>query len=330
MLLGCSGTVLTDTEKAFFSKANPLGFILFAWNIESAAQLKALVQSLKEVLQREAVPILIDVEGGRVNRLASLGYSWPEAASFEKLSGPATARADFSRTLSHKACFETHQDIAKTLQALSISVDCSPVLDVRVPGAHAVIGSRSFSESPDIVGSLGQAAIQGLWACGVCPVVKHIPGHGAARVDSHEALPVVDLSLEALERHFAPFHQAVALFETHPFMAMTAHIVYSSVDATAPATTSAQVIQTVIRERIGFRGLLMSDDLDMKAMAGTPETKVRQTLDAGCDIALYAKGGVAVWEEALLGARPLSDHALACLGAIFLKLRNVNPEEAQI
>ncbi|MGL4825459.1 MAG: glycoside hydrolase family 3 N-terminal domain-containing protein, partial [Alphaproteobacteria bacterium] len=143
IILGCSGTVLTDQEKAFFAKANPLGFILFAWNIESTTQVKALVQSLKEVVQREAVPILIDAEGGRVNRLEKLGYTWPEAASFEALSGAVAAQQN--------GCFEVHRDIAKTLKALSISVDCSPVLDLRVPGAHEIIGSRSFSESPDRV-----------------------------------------------------------------------------------------------------------------------------------------------------------------------------------
>ncbi|MGL5720503.1 MAG: glycoside hydrolase family 3 N-terminal domain-containing protein [Alphaproteobacteria bacterium] len=315
IILGCNGTVLTDAEKAFFEKANPLGFILFAWNIESAIQVKALVQSLKEVVQREAVPILIDVEGGRVNRLEKLGYTWPEAASFEILSGAVAAQ--------QKACFDVHQDIAKALKALSISVDCSPVLDVRVPGAHEIIGSRSFSESPDRVGNLGQAAIQGLWAGGVCPVVKHIPGHGAALVDSHDALPVIDLSLEALEKHLAPFQQAMALFDTHPFMAMTAHITYSAVDVSSPTTTSAKVIQTLIRERIGFSGLLMSDDLEMKAMAGSPSVKVQQTLDAGCDIALYARGGIPVWEEALRGARHLSDHALGCLESIFSKLASI-------
>ncbi len=315
IILGCSGTVLTDAEKTFFEKANPLGFILFGWNIESAAQVKALVQSLKEVVQREAVPILIDVEGGRVNRLEKLGYAWPEAASFERLSD-----ADDTQ---QKTCFEVHQDIAKTLKALSISVDCSPVLDVRIPRAHEIIGSRSFSQSPDRVGSLGQAAIQGLWAGGICPVVKHIPGHGAALVDSHDELPVIDLSLEALEKHLSPFQQAVGLFDTHPFMAMTAHITYSAVDASSPATTSAKVIQTLIRERIGFSGLLMSDDLEMKAMAGSPEVKVQQTLDAGCDIALYARGGVVVWEEALHGARHLSDHTLGCLEGIFSKLASI-------
>lgn len=315
MILGCSGIALTDEEKTFFAKANPLGFILFAWNIESATQVRALVQSLKEVVQREAVPILIDVEGGRVNRLEKLGYTWPEVASFETVSGAADAP--------QKACFGVHQDIAKTLKALSISVDCSPVLDVRVPGAHEIIDSRSFSVSPEVVGNLGQMAIQGLWAGGVCPVVKHIPGHGAALVDSHDALPVIDLSLEALEVHLSPFRQAMNLFDTHPFMAMTAHITYSAVDASAPATASAKIIQTLIRERTGFSGLLMSDDLEMKAMAGSPEAKVRQTLDAGCDIALYARGGIAVWEEALRGARHLSDHALECLERVFSKLANI-------
>lgn len=305
VILGIAGTTLTDGEKALFEQTNPVGFILFGWNLESYAQVKTLIQSLKNAVQREDVLILMDVEGGKVNRLAKLGHTWPAPAFFEALDdGP-------------QACFKAYQDIGRTLTQLGVNVDCAPSLDVRVPGAHEVIGSRSFSASPTQVAALGKAAIQGLLEAVICPVIKHIPGHGPATQDSHETLPVVDLPLEQLEDHFFPFQQMVDLFPTYPFMGMTAHIVYKALDPDSPATLSRRVIQDIIRGKIGFKGILMSDDLDMKAISGPPGEKVQGVLQAGCDLALYGKGDLATLTQAALSAPPLKDTPLTHLEAFF-------------
>ena len=306
IILGCGGPVLTNDEKALFSKANPVGFILFGWNLETPEQTKALIACLKEVVQRENILILMDVEGGRVNRLSTWGHAWPNPALFETLPDPKTA------------CFNTYQDIGHTLAQLGVQVDCAPVLDVRVPGAHQVVGSRSFSTCPNQVATLGKAAIQGLWKAGVCPVIKHLPGHGPAMVDSHESLPVVSLPMETLEDHVLPFKQAMDLFPTHPFMAMTAHIVYQALDPSLPASLSPKVIQETIRRTIGFEGVLMSDDLDMKAISGSPKEKVQGVVEAGCDLALYGKGDIATLTQAALSAPFIGDRVFRQLERMHL------------
>jgi beta-N-acetylhexosaminidase len=197
--------------------------------------------------------------------------------------------------------------IAHDLAAVGINVDCLPVLDVPTPGAHDVIGDRAYDASPDGVANLGRAAAEGLIAGGVAPVIKHIPGHGRAGADSHKALPVVDASLAELDaRDFAPFR---ALRDMP--MAMTAHVVYTAIDPTHPATTSSRVIAEVIRGAIGFQGLLMSDDISMKALSGGLAGLARAALDAGCDVVLHCNGDGAEMRAVVAGSRPLAGQAEA-------------------
>lgn len=303
VIFGCSGPVLTPEERAFFKRVNPLGFILFSWNLQNKDQIRALIDSFHEVTGRAQLPILIDEEGGRVARLSLiLGHSYPPAEYFEHL-------ADCDVEEAYKACFDNYKSIGDMLKEAGITVNCVPVLDVRTKGASDIIGDRSFSENPELVGFLGEAAIRGTLAAGCQAVMKHIPGHGAALVDSHESLPIVDLSLEALKSHFRPFQMNADSVS----WAMTAHILYSALDKVHPATQSSKVIQNIIRKEIGFNGFLVSDDLYMKALSGTPAEKTRRALAAGCDAVLYCKGGLAEFEDAARGARPLTPEACARL-----------------
>ena len=279
-ILGCAGEALTADERALFRDVRPWGFILFARNIVGADQTRALIESLREAADDEAAPVFVDQEGGRVQRLRPpLARRRRPADLFGALHRDRPEAAEEAVRLNHRL-------IAHELAALGFDADCAPCLDLRVPGAHDIIGDRSFGTDPNVVAALGRAAVDGLLAGGVAPEVKHIPGHGRAGADSHLALPVVDTPLEVLEQtDFAPFR---ALGDAP--MAMTAHVVYSAVDPERCATLSHRVVGTVIRGHIGFDGLLMSDDLSMKALGGAFQDRTRGAIDAGCDVVLHCNG----------------------------------------
>ncbi|MEX0406585.1 beta-N-acetylhexosaminidase [Aquibium sp. LZ166] len=282
IILGCAGKRLTDEERGFFRGEKPWGFILFARNIGEAGEIRDLVVELRATVGRDDAPVFIDQEGGRVQRIrAPLAPAYPTAAALGNLhrrDAKAGVRAAWLMSRLH----------AFDLMRFGINADCLPVLDVPVEGAHDVIGDRAYSSDPAVVARMGRAAADGLMAGGVLPVMKHIPGHGRAFSDSHLALPVVDAGLEELRaRDFAPF-QALSDLP----MAMTAHVVYTALDPDNPATTSPKVISEIIRGEIGFDGLLMSDDVSMKALSGDFRQKTRAILAAGCDVVLHCNGAM--------------------------------------
>jgi len=296
--LGLSGPALTDDERAFFRAADPGGFVLFGRNVANEAQLRALTESLRDLTGRADLPILVDQEGGRVARLAPpLWPAFPPAWRFSALYDKAPISAI-------EAARANGEALGLTLAALGINVDCAPVLDLRHEGAHDVIGDRAHGAEPLRVAALGRAMLDGLEAGGVVGVIKHVPGHGRARADSHEELPVVDADEEALAADLAPFQ---ALCDAP--MAMTAHLLYPAWDAERPATLSPTIIAGIIRARIGFDGLLMSDDLAMHALTGTLADRTRAALAAGCDVALHCSGVLAESEEVAGAAGAMAEAA---------------------
>jgi beta-N-acetylhexosaminidase len=308
-IAGCSGPVLTPGEAAFFRDSQPWGFILFRRNIQDPAQVAALTASLRQTVGRADAPILVDQEGGRVQRLGPPHWrKYPAGRAFgaARINDPLQLR----ETVRLSALLMAHD-----LRALGITVDCLPVLDVPVAGAHDVIGDRAYAEDPNSVAVLGRAAAEGLLAGGVLPVMKHIPGHGRVGVDSHHSLPVVTTGRRALHRDFLPFRVNADL----P-MAMTAHVVYTAIDADQPATTSRKVIRGVIRRSIGFDGLLMSDDLSMKALSGNFRERAEAAIGAGCDVALHCNGDLAEMRSVAEGVPVLAGkakrRAAAALGRI--------------
>ncbi len=274
-IFGCAGTTLSAAERDFFRAANPLGFILFQRNCESPDQVRALVAALRESVDAAEAPVLIDQEGGRVARLRPPHWrSYPAAA---RLAACATPREAVSLTA---------QLIAHDLATLGITVDCAPVLDLAIPGADPIIGDRAYGAAPATVAELGRTACEALLAGGVLPIIKHIPGHGRATVDSHKALPVVGAAVaELAETDFAPFRA----LNDMPW-AMTAHIVFRALDPERPATLSRRLIAETIRTSIGFDGVLISDDLSMAALPGTLAERARGALEAGCDVVLHCNG----------------------------------------
>lgn len=298
-IFGCSGLTLTDAERTFFKTSDPLGFILFARNVDTPEQVRALVSDLRACVGRNA-PVLIDQEGGRVQRLRP--PHWRSAPPLRQFGDLYTH--DPERAL--KAVRINMQAIGVELADLGIDVDCAPCLDVPVPGAHDVIGNRALSEDPKVVAALATAACDGLIDAGVVPVIKHLPGHGRAGVDSHKALPIVDAAEDALaSSDLMPFQTVAAM----PVAAMTAHVVYDALDPEQTATLSKTVIGDIIRKRIGFGGLLMSDDLGMKALKGSFEDLAAACLEAGCDVALHCSGVLAEMEQVAAGSTTLSNHA---------------------
>ncbi|HYM01931.1 MAG TPA: beta-N-acetylhexosaminidase [Stellaceae bacterium] len=300
VIFGCAGPTLSHAERAFFHDADPEGFILFQRNCDDPDQVRALVAALRESIGRVDAPVLIDQEGGRVARLKPPHWpAYPAPATLAALGG------DNARD----AVWLGARLIADDLAALGITVDCVPVLDLPVPGASAVIGDRAYGHRPEPVASLGRAAAEGLLAGGVLPVAKHIPGHGRGMVDSHDALPVVSEARDVLETSdFAPFHALADL----PW-AMTAHIVYAAIDPVLPATLSRRVIDEVIRASIGFDGVLVSDDLSMRALGGSFATRVAGALAAGCDLVLHCNGNMTEMTEVAHAAQPLTPAACARL-----------------
>jgi len=293
IVLGCAGGNLSPFERDFFVAANPVGFILFRRNCSSPQQVRELVASLRECVGRDDAPVLIDQEGGCVARLRPPHWRlYPSAGRLASLPDPAAGRAvRFAARL-----------IADDLARLGITVDCLPVVDLLVSGADPVIGDRSYGGDPGRVARLGRAACEGLLEGAVLPVIKHIPGHGRARLDSHHACPLVETPYQELARaDFAPFRMLAGM----PW-AMTAHIVYTAVDPALPATLSRRVVTEVIRDEIGFDGALISDDLSMRALGGSLGERTRRALAAGCDLALHCNGKPAEMEEVAAAAPPIS------------------------
>lgn len=293
---------MSSSEASFFREQNPWGLILFKRNCETPAQIKALTSAFREAVGRKDAPVFIDQEGGRVQRLGPPSNYWrkyPAARAFGDLyvKNPLAAL----RTARHAGRL-----MAEDLIEIGITADCLPVLDVPQAGAHDVIGNRAYSLHIEQVMALARAHTAGLMDGGVLPVIKHIPGHGRSQVDSHHSLPVVDAKREDLERvDFPPF----AAFADAP-MAMTAHVIYSAIDKTAPATLSKKIIKSIIREKIGFRGLLITDDLSMKALSGTLTEKCTQALRAGCDMLLHCNGMLDEMREVAAAAGDLKGRAL--------------------
>jgi beta-N-acetylhexosaminidase len=278
-IYGCSGERLTADERAFFQDADPAGYILFRRNCADRDQLRALTDELRAIHGRDDVPILIDQEGGRVARMRP--PVWPEfppAGRFSDLYRVAPISA-------MEAARVNAQAIGVVLKECGINVNCLPLLDVRQAGAHDIIGDRALGSEPMQVASLGRAVLDGMRAAGVVGVVKHMPGHGRSRSDSHEELPIVAASAEDLEQDIEPFRS----LRNAP-MGMTAHIIYTAWDTERCGSLSPTVIGDIIRGRIGFDGFLMSDDLGMHALSGDFGDRARGVVEAGCDAALHCSG----------------------------------------
>jgi beta-N-acetylhexosaminidase len=278
-IYGLEGVALTGDERAFFRDADPAGFILFKRNCESPDEVSRLTGALRELSGRDAVPILIDQEGGRVARMQPPAWpAFPAAERFALLYDAAPSSAI-------EAARSNARAIALTLRACGINVNALPLLDVRQEGASDIIGDRALGSSPMQVAALGRAVLDGMASAGVVGIVKHMPGHGRALVDSHKELPVVTASAEELETDLEPFERLASA----P-MGMTAHVVYEAWDAERPASLSSIVIRDIIRGRIGFDGWLMSDDLGMEALAGDFGSRAAGVVAAGCDVALHCSG----------------------------------------
>jgi beta-N-acetylhexosaminidase len=316
-ITGLAGLTLSAEERAFLRSAEPWGLILFKRNISTPEQVAELVQSCRDILGWHA-PVLIDQEGGRVQRLGPPHWPvYPPGARYGGLydRDPAVGLSA-ARLGAHL--------IASDLYALGIDVDCLPLADVPIPGSDAIIGDRAYGTNPDKVAAIARAAAEGLLKGGVLPVLKHIPGHGRATADSHLKLPVVDTDCTTLERtDFAAFRPLADL----P-LGMTAHVVFSAIDPSAPATTSATMVGQVIRDSIGFEGLLMSDDISMGALSGSLAERSRASIAAGCDVVLHCNGKLPEMEEVASAVPVLAGEALRRADAA-LALRSA-PEDFDI
>ena len=292
---GCAGTSLSDDERAFFAETRPCGLILFARNCQSVSQLRTITEDFRDAVESDAALVLIDQEGGRVQRLRPPQWrQMPPARVYGDLylHDPEGARA---------AAFAGGRLIAAELREAGITVNCTPVLDVPEAGSHDIIGDRAFSFDPGVVSNLGRAVVEGTLAGGVLPVIKHIPGHGRAMADSHLSLPRIDASAEELiEVDFRPF---MAL--CHAPLAMTAHVLLTAFDEERPASTSPVIMGEVIRELIGLTGLVMSDDIGMQALGGPFAERAAAVIDAGCDVALHCSGELAEMREVASAVPPL-------------------------
>ncbi|MFA5950478.1 MAG: beta-N-acetylhexosaminidase [Hyphomicrobium sp.] len=306
IIVGVAGQELSSEEASFLRAERPAGFILFSRNCANHEQIRRLVSEVKEAIGSGDVLILIDQEGGRVQRLRPpLGRTLPAAASYAGLYQQDPRRAA-------EAAFAAARLVAEDLRELGINTDCAPVLDVPVAGSHDIIGDRAFGSTPEQVATLGRAVAKGFLAGAVLPVIKHIPGHGRATADSHFDLPVVTAShAELSATDFAAFK---ALCDMPA--AMTAHVVFTALDERSPASTSRIMTRDVIRGEIGFDGLLMSDDLSMKALSGGFKERAAAVIAAGSDLALHCNGRLDEMRAAAEGVPPLSGKALARFGRV--------------
>ena len=288
VIFGFQGYELLKSEQDFFKQHQPLGFIIFGRNVNDPEQLKALITSLKSCVHHQHVPILIDQEGGRVQRLKKTYWpTWPAVGDFINEGSLENAI---------QRSFDQGKTIGAHLRELGINVNCSPCCDLRSPFGHAVIGDRSFSSEVNEVITLALAMMQGLWSEKIMPVMKHLPGHGRVLTDSHETLPIVDVEEDILRKtDFFVFEQIISTWKKTPFpmvWAMTAHVLYPYLDQNYCATLSHNIIQNIIRERMGFDGLLLSDCLTMKALSGSMEERGTRALAAGCDVILHSNGNL--------------------------------------
>ena len=281
IIFGVKSYKLKKKEKNFFQESNPLGFILFERNCKNYKQTKLLIKDLKKTTSHKYTMIMIDQEGGRVARLKNPNWkSYPSAEYFG-------IKAKKNLSVAKKLIFKNSIEIAKDLKKLGINMNCAPVLDVKYDFTNNVIGDRSFSSNPRIVSELGKSFCNGLKKIGIIPIVKHIPGHGPSSRDSHKTTPNVDLDLISLnKKDFLPFKK----LNKEP-AAMIAHIVYNKIDKEI-ACCSKKIIKTIIRKKIGFKGLLISDDINMKALKGTIKNKVKAILKSGCEIILHCNANI--------------------------------------
>jgi beta-N-acetylhexosaminidase len=314
---GCTGLALNPEERAFVRLEDPWGLILFKRNVSDRDQVRALTRSFRECVGRADAPVLIDQEGGRVQRMAPPHWrAYPAAAAIEAGLEPSKAEAA-ARLIARL--------IAADLIEVGITIDCAPVLDVADAGTHAAIGTRAFSFRPERVSAMGRAVADGLLAGGVAPVIKHMPGHGRARVDSHHELPVVDVARSELKRDFAPFSALKDL----P-MAMSAHLLYTAIDPRRPATASPIVVQEVMRGEIGFDGLILSDDLSMKALKGPFDERAAAVIEAGLDIVLHCNGDLDEARAVASAAPPLSGASLRRADAALAAIAPPKPLDVEL
>ena len=315
---GCAGTSLSDDERAFFAETRPCGLILFARNCQSVSQLRTITEDFRDAVESDAALVLIDQEGGRVQRLRPPQWrQMPPARVYGDLYlyDPEGARA---------AAFAGGRLIATELREAGITVNCTPVLDVPEAGSHDIIGDRAFSFDPGVVSNLGRAVVEGTLAGGVLPVIKHVPGHGRAMADSHLSLPRIDASAEELmEVDFRPF---MAL--RHAPLAMTAHVLLTAFDEERPASTSPVIMGEVIRELIGLTGLVMSDDIGMQALGGPFAERAAAVIDAGCDVALHCSGELAEMREVASAVPPLEGESAERFARAIAELGEPQPFDA--
>ena len=320
-IYGCSGHRLTEAEKAFFAEVRPWGFIVFRRNVDSPEQMRALTDEMRDCVGDPDAPVLIDQEGGRVQRMGPPHWAkYPPAEAYLKAANDPLAARELVRLGARL--------MAHDLKSVGINVDCAPVLDVPVPGAHDIIGDRAWARDPATVAMLGRAAAEGLLAGGVLPVIKHMPGHGRAFADSHHDLPVVHADRATLDGwDFAPFR---ALSDMP--LAMTAHVVFDAIDPKRPATTSRKALK-LMREGLGFGGLIMTDDLSMKALSGSLRERAEASLKAGCDVVLHCNGDLDEMRAVAEGVGKLKGKAAkraeAALARVVRELEPLDPLEAR-
>ncbi|MBX9684767.1 MAG: beta-N-acetylhexosaminidase [Hyphomicrobium sp.] len=319
-IAGLSGPTLTDRERDFFRASQPAGLILFRRNVPDHARIADLVGSVRDAVGRDDFLVLIDQEGGRVQRIKPPGaQELPPASAFADMYAEDPGRA-------RQAAFIVARLAADELSAYGITMNCTPVLDVPVEGAHDIIGDRAYGRHPAQIIDLAREVAAGLLAGGVVPVIKHIPGHGRAMSDSHFELPLVSAVHDELSRSdFVPF-KALA----HLPAAMTAHVVFSDLDADNPASTSARVTRNIIRGEIGFDGLLMSDDLSMKALTGAMRARAEAVISAGSDLALHCNGDLTEMQQVAAGVPTLSGEAARRFAAACALTRQVHPYDRDV
>ncbi|WP_332654549.1 beta-N-acetylhexosaminidase [Brevundimonas sp.] len=313
-IYGCSGHRLTAEEKAFFADVRPWGFIVFRRNVDGPEQMRALTDEMRHCVGDADAPVLIDQEGGRVQRMGPPHWAkYPPAEAYLKATNDPLAARELVRLGARL--------MANDLKAVGVDVDCAPVLDVPVPGAHDIIGDRAWGRDPATVAMLGRAAAEGLLAGGVLPVIKHMPGHGRAFADSHHDLPVVHADRATLDGwDFAPFR---ALSDMP--LAMTAHVVFDAIDPKRPATTSRKALK-LMREDLGFGGLIMTDDLSMKALSGSLRERAEDSLKAGCDVVLHCNGDLDEMRQVAEGVGKLKGKAGKRAAAALARIvREVEP-----
>lgn len=313
-IYGCEGLVLGEEERRFFRDVRPWGFILFRRNVDSPDQVRALIVALRDAVGRADAPVLVDQEGGRVQRLRPPHWpAYPPGAAYLKAAGGDPIRARDIVRLGARL-------IAHDLRAVGVTADCLPVADTPVAGSHDIIGDRAYAQDPAVVAQLSRAGAEGLIAGGVLPVIKHMPGHGRAAVDSHHALPVVTDPLKTLDAwDFGPFR---ALSDMP--MAMTAHVVFEAIDKKNPATASKKALKLMrepaARGGLGFGGLIMTDDLSMNALSGSLRERAEAALKAGCDVILHCNGNLNEMRSVAEGGRRLRGPAAARAEAALTRL----------